>query len=98
MCDTVQISITSRYEGENIVLIDELKELIKKTELEGCVVGVWVQVQDAEFQEVFNLLRHKPNVNLTQALDLVKKYHPSLPFKRTSFVMHMRGTCTCPTA
>lgn len=80
------------------MLLDELKDLIKKSELQGCVVGVWVATQDAEFQEVFNLLRHKPNLNLSEALSLIKKYQTDLPFKRTSFVMHMKGTCACPTA
>lgn len=80
------------------MLLDELKELVKKSELQGCVVGIWVVTQEPEFQEVFNLLRHKPNLNLTEALSLIKKYKADLPFKRTSFVMHMKGTCACPTA
>ncbi len=80
------------------MLIDELKALAKAAEISGCVVGVWALNQDQEFQEVFYLLRSKPNVNLTQTLNLVKSYHPNIPFKRTAFISHMRGTCTCPTA
>jgi hypothetical protein len=80
------------------VLLDELKDLVKRSELQGCVVGVWVVTQEPEFQEVFSLLRHRPNLNLTEALNLIKKYQSDLPFKRTSFVMHMRGSCTCPIA
>lgn len=80
------------------MLLDELKALAVKAALDGCVVGVWVKKQDAEFQEVFTVLKTSANLNLTEALALIKKYHPDVPFKRTSFVMHMRGTCTCQTA
>ena len=80
------------------MLIDELKALAKSAEIEGCVVGVWAVSQDQEFQEVFTSLRKKPNLNLTQTLNLIKSHYPDTPFKRTAFVAHMRGTCTCPTA
>jgi hypothetical protein len=80
------------------MLIDELKALAKKAELEGCVVGIWAQSQDAEFQEVFNSLRGNTNVNLTQVLSAVKTHNPDLPFKRTAFSSHMRGDCSCQTA
>lgn len=80
------------------MLIDELKELAKKAELEGCVVAVWAQGQDVEFQEVLESLRHNTNVNLTQVLAAIKSHNPDLPFKRTAFTLHMRGTCSCQTA
>jgi hypothetical protein len=80
------------------MLIDELKALANAAEVKGCVVGVWSLSQGQELQEVFALLQSKPNVNLTQTLNLVKSYHPNIPFKRTAFVSHMRGGCSCPTA
>jgi hypothetical protein len=80
------------------MLIDELKALAKKAELEGCVVGVWAQSQDAEFQAVFESLRGNTNVNLTQVLAAVKSHNADLPFKRTAFTSHMRGGCACLTA
>jgi len=80
------------------MLLDELKILASKAAVDGCVVGVWIKNQDAEFQEVFGILKDRPNLNLTETLALIKKYHPEIPFKRTSFTSHMRGTCTCPTA
>jgi hypothetical protein len=80
------------------MLIDELKALAKKAELEGCVVGVWAQSQDAEFQAVFESLRGNDNVNLTQVLVAIKSHNTDLPFKRTAFTNHMRGGCSCPTA
>lgn len=79
------------------MLIDELKTLAAKSDATGCVVGVWVKEQDKEFQEVFTTLQGKPNLNLSETLKLIKKYYPAIPFKQTSFNMHMRGVCTCPT-
>lgn len=80
------------------MLLNELKTLVKRSSVQGCVVGVWAHNQDAEFKEVFELMQKTPGVNLTEALNLIKKHQPNVPFKRTSFVMHMRGNCTCQTA
>ena len=80
------------------MLIDELKILAAKSDAVGCIVGVWVYEQDKDFQEVFNTLRGKENLNMSEAMKLIKKYHPDAPFKQTSFNYHMRGVCTCPTA
>ena len=79
------------------MLLDELKALAEKIN-SGCVVGNWVKEQDPEFQQVFEMLQSKPNLNVTETLVLIKKYHPEVPFARTSFSYHMRGTCTCQTA
>jgi hypothetical protein len=76
-------------------LLGEMRNLIKKSEVQGCVVGVWVKSQDPEFQEVMAGLQKSANLNLTELLNLFKKHNPDLPFKRTSFVMHMRGQCLC---
>lgn len=80
------------------MLIDELKALANKSEVKGCKVGVWLADQDPDLIEVINVLKQKPNLNYSTALDLIKKYHPDLPFKRTSFVFHIKGTCACQTA
>lgn len=80
------------------MLLEELRALAKRSEVMGCVVGVWLASQDAEFKEVFTLLQSSPNLNLTDALNLILKYQPDAPFKRTSFTHHMRGTCSCPKA
>ena len=79
------------------MLIDELKALAKKAEVQGCVTGVWVKSQDEELQEVISSLRNNTNVNLTEILNALKSHTPDLPFKRTAFVSHMRGGCSCPT-
>jgi hypothetical protein len=79
------------------MLIDELKVLSSKLDAAGCIVGVWVQEQDKDFQDVFSSLRGKTNLNFSETLKLIKKYHSDVPFKQTSFNYHMRGVCTCPT-
>lgn len=80
------------------MLLEELKAIAAKASIDGCVVGVWAQEQDKEFQEVFELLRSKPNLPLTETLQLIQSNYSNLPFKKTSFAYHMRGTCTCPKA
>jgi hypothetical protein len=80
------------------MLLEELKLLVKNSQHNGCAVGYWVQEQDQELQEIIEAIKTSPNSNLTQALILIKKYHPNAPFKRTSFNYHMRGTCSCQTA
>lgn len=80
------------------MLLDELRELANRSKVTGCIVAVWLAAQDEEFTEVFSLLQASPNLNLTDALNLILKYQPDVPFKRTSFVHHLRGTCTCPKA
>ncbi|CAB4129645.1 hypothetical protein UFOVP115_73 [uncultured Caudovirales phage] len=80
------------------MLLDELKALAAKSSIEGCVVGVWAKEQDEEFQEVFATLRNKPNLPLQETLRLIEAHYSNIPFKRTSFAYHMRGTCTCPKA
>ena len=95
LCYSV-ISYTNGKRRE--MLIDELKALAKKAEISGCVVGVWAQGQEPEFQEVLSSLRKNNNVNVTQILGTIKAHHPDVPFKRTAFAGHMRGDCSCQTA
>jgi hypothetical protein len=80
------------------MLLDELRDLAKRSDIPGCKVAGWLAAQDKDFQEVFVILQNSPHLNLTEALNLIQKYQPDLPFKRTSFVHHMRGNCTCPKA
>lgn len=80
------------------MLIDELKALATKADVKGCKVAVWLSEQDTELSDVIDVLKQKSNLNYSAALDLIKRYHPDLPFKRTSFVFHIKGTCSCQTA
>ena len=77
------------------MLLDDLKNLAKSSEFTGCVVGKWLSTQDKEITSVLNELAAKPGLNLTTTLALLKKHDPAIPFKRTAFVYHMRGTCAC---
>ena len=77
------------------MLLEDLKNLAKRAEIAGCVVNIWVSQQDEEVKQLIDLLAKNPNVNLTEALNVLRKNVPDLPFKRTAFVSHMRGSCTC---
>lgn len=77
------------------MLLDELRELAKKSEFSGCAMGAWVSQQEKDVQELIASLAVNPNVNLSEVLSLLKKHDPTLPFKRTTFSLHMRGTCAC---
>lgn len=77
------------------MLLDELRELAKKSEFSGCVTGAWVNQQEPDIQELLHKIASIKNANLTKVLDLLKKHDPNLPFKRTAFMAHMRGTCAC---
>ncbi|NBW13237.1 MAG: hypothetical protein EBR82_35025 [Caulobacteraceae bacterium] len=80
------------------MLIDELKSLAARSAVKGCIVGVWEREQDKEFQEVLGVLKQSPNLNYSEALTIIKKHYTDLPFKRTSFIQHLKGNCQCQTA
>lgn len=79
------------------MLLDELLDIAKRSEVTLCLVGTWLASQDTEIQQVIQGLVGNQNVNQSELLALLKKHQPDLPFKRTSFVAHMRGICTCQT-
>ncbi len=76
------------------MLLDELRGLIEQPD--GCVVGQWVATQDPEFPEILSALAKKPGVNFTAVLNVLHKNIPNLPFKRTAFIAHLKGQCSCP--
>lgn len=78
------------------MLLDELKNLANAARLEGCVTGKWLQTQEPEVAELLKEISSSPNGRLIDAFKLLQKHDPNLPFKRTSFTTHMRGTCACP--
>lgn len=77
------------------MLLDDLRTLAKEAEFAGCIVGKWLQTQDKEVVSTLSELAKKPGLNLSTTLTLIKKHDPAIPFKRTAFVYHMRGTCAC---
>lgn len=80
------------------MLIDELRKLAERPDAGYCVAGAWIASQDPELQQVIDLLKVRVNLNYSEMLDLLKQHEPDLPFKRTSFILHMKGTCNCPKA
>ena len=80
------------------MLLDELRQLAEQTSVTGCVVGIWIKSQDPELQKVLDLLSKNERASINKVLELIKKYNPDVPFKRTSFGMHLKGTCACQTA
>lgn len=75
------------------MLLDDLRSLVEKPV--GCKVGQWVAVQEPEFQDLLDALAKKQGINYSSVLSTIQKYHSNLPFKRTSFVLHLKGECGC---
>lgn len=76
------------------MLLDELRSLVEQPE--GCVVGQWVAKQEPELQDLLAALAKKPGVNFTSVLNVLHKNLTDLPFKRTAFIAHLKGQCSCP--
>jgi hypothetical protein len=78
------------------MLSEKILNIAKEGSINGCVVKVWLITQPKELQEAFDSLIKSPNANLSVAYRYVCEENSNLPFKRTSFVTHIRGRCTCP--
>jgi hypothetical protein len=76
------------------MLLDELRSLVNQPD--GCVVGQWASTQDTELQDLLVALAKKPGVNFTAVLSVLHKNISNLPFKRTAFIAHLKGQCSCP--
>ena len=79
-------------------MIDELRELVKRSEVSRCLVGNWLESQDKEVQQLLDQLRNNPRVNKTELLRVLQSSQANLPFKRTAFEAHMKGICACQIA
>jgi hypothetical protein len=58
-----------------------------------CSMGKWLEEQDAEVQTLFEQLAVKPSLN---TMALYRSLAETLPFKSTTFKLHIKGNCTCP--
>jgi len=72
------------------VLRDHLEGISKPSK---CLVGKWLSDQDAEVQDLFAQLMRKPDLN---AMALFRNLDGAVPFKSTTFKLHIRETCSCP--
>ena len=77
------------------MLSEKLLNLAKTGAIEGCVVKVWLIDKPQDVQKSFEAIALTPNANLSIAYRYICDEFKDLPFKRTSFVTHMRGRCTC---
>jgi hypothetical protein len=60
-----------------------------------CSMGKWLETQEPEVQDLFAQVVLKPNLN---AMALYRSIQDTLPFKSTTFKIHIKGTCPCPKA
>jgi hypothetical protein len=78
------------------MIADVLREhLESSTFSRKCKMGLWLEEQDSDVVSLFNEIASRPQVNITAI------YHSlvnDLPFKSTTFKLHIKGTCTCPKA
>lgn len=74
-------------------LHDALQNLLEKP-TDGCVVNRWLELQNETTRELFEKLKEKRGVNLTELYKKLQAAEP-LSFKYTSFRYHMRGECSC---
>jgi len=59
-----------------------------------CVVGLWVETLDDDSKKAFKQLMDKKVASEPLYRDLINSGQ-DIPFKTTSFRLHMRGFCIC---
>lgn len=74
------------------VLRDHLNGVNQNTK---CSMGKWLDEQGSDVQELFTQLASKSSLN---TMALYRSLADTLPFKSTTFKLHMKGNCTCPKA
>jgi hypothetical protein len=75
------------------MLSDSLKSILNAP-AEGCMVGKWLKTKDEEVRTLFEQLAAKKGINLTELFKAITA-EEQVPFKKTLFTYHMRGTCSC---
>lgn len=60
-----------------------------------CMMGKWMTEQSDEVKELFVQIGNKPNFNV---MALFQSLEEELPFRFTTFKLHLKGKCTCPKA
>lgn len=78
------------------MIVDVLREHLEGINKPSqCTMGKWLGTQESEVQDLFAQLALKPNLN---AMALYRSLEETLPFKSTTFKLHIKGTCPCPKA
>ena len=76
------------------MLKEALQELLD-TPSQGCVVNKWLLKQDPEVQEtITKLIEHGVSFSSLYTV-IVNNSENSIPFSKSSFFVHLKGTCPC---
>ena len=78
------------------MIADILREHLDSTTFSRkCKMGIWLEGQDADVVSLFNEVATRSQVNISA---IYQSLATDLPFKSTTFKLHIKGTCTCPKA
>lgn len=77
------------------MIADVLREHLDGTRQSiKCTVGKWLEAQEKEVVELLSILASRPTTNVSSLFrDLQES---NIPFKLTTFKLHMKGNCACP--
>lgn len=78
------------------MIADVLREHLDGTTVsQKCKMGVWLETQEDNVIDLFNEVAKNSSINISAIYHSLSN---DLPFKATTFKLHIKGTCTCPKA
>jgi hypothetical protein len=79
------------------MITDILKEHLSGVRtVSKCTTGKWLETQEPEVVEMLSELSKRPTTNVSA---LFRDLEPlEVPFRLTTFKLHMKGNCQCPKA
>jgi len=76
------------------MIADVLREhLDESSKPSKCSMGKWLDTQEEDIQALFEQIMLKPTIN---SMALYRSLETVLPFKSTTFKLHIKGNCPCP--
>lgn len=76
------------------MIADVLREHLDGTTVsQKCKMGVWLETQEDNVIDLFNEVSKNSSINISAIYHSLSN---DLPFKSTTFKLHIKGTCTCP--
>lgn len=76
------------------MIADVLREHLQMANTPSkCMMGKWMTEQSEDVQDLFAQLASKPTLNV---MALYHSLEAELPFRFTTFKLHLKGKCTCP--
>lgn len=70
------------------------RHLSGQRKLKKCYMGKWLETQDSTIKELLDKVQDNPNVSISglyREMDAAEE----LPFKLSTFKLHMKGECPC---